>query len=117
MGVLRSANRRALTAVAKELLYCGAIYSAMAYTAKPQKQAELLLLSTSFSGTAASVLPDDPDFLKRETEFAAHRVADEVVGASPEKHFSLKQLQTCTTYLEEGAIANAIRNKSVEVSQ
>jgi hypothetical protein len=110
-------DRRALQAVASELLYCGAIYSGASLRAVDQKKAGLLQLGTSLTEASASVLPDDPEFLKRELVVASNRAADDLVSSSPEKLLALMKSPPCASYLEQDGVTSAIRKKSVELGR
>ena len=73
-------------------------------------------LGDSLIAGAATVLPDDPEFLKREHEAVRTRLAAELVDASGEKLGKLAQPADCASFLQEDGIATVIRKRSAALN-
>jgi len=109
-------DRRALEAVARDLLYCGSLYTGLSLKVPTAKRDAVANLGASLTASAATVLPDDMDFLKRELESVSNRVAEEIVGASGEKLGQLAQSADCKSYLQEDGINTAIRKRNAALN-
>ena len=110
-------DRRALESVARDLLYCGALYSGLSLAVTPSKRDAVATLGSSLTTAAAAVLPDDMEFLKRELEPASNRAAADIVGANADKLLQLSQSAECKPYLEQGGIDNTIRQRNAGFNQ
>jgi hypothetical protein len=109
-------DRRAREAVARDLLYCGALYSGLSLKVPAGKRDAVANLGASLTASAATVLPDDVEFLKRELESVSNRVAAEIVDASGEKLGQLAQSADCKSYLQEDGINTAIRKRNAALN-
>ncbi len=109
-------DRRAQEAVARDLLYCGSLYTGLSLKVPAGKRDAVANLGASLTADAATVLPDDVEFLKRELESVSNRVADEIVGASGEKLGKLAQAADCKTYLQEDGINIALRKRTAALN-
>ena len=110
-------DRRALESVARDLLYCGTLYSGLALRVPAAKRDAVAGIGKSFIASAATVLPDDQEFLNRELAPISDRVAEELVGANGEKLGQLAQSGHCAAYLKDDGIADAIRNYDAAAGQ
>lgn len=105
-------DRRVREAVARDLLYCGSLYHGLSLKVPAGKHEAVARLGDSLIAGAATVLPDDPEFLKREHESVRTRLAAELVDASGEKLGKLAQSADCGSYLQEDGIAAVLRKRS-----
>jgi hypothetical protein len=102
---------RGMESVARDLLYCGAIYSGIAPHIKEPKREKIVAIGVSLTAGAAGILPDNPEFLQQEMELAANRAAGEIAGASNEKLLQLLQIANWHPYLAPDGIFKAITQK------
>jgi hypothetical protein len=109
-------DRRVREAVARDLLYCGSLYHGLSLKVPAGKHEAVARLGDSLIAGAATVLPDDPEFLKREHEAVRTRLAAELVDASGEKLGKLAQAAECGSFLQEDGIATVIRKRSAALN-
>jgi hypothetical protein len=109
-------DRRVREAVARDLLYCGSLYHGLSLKVPAGKHEAVARLGDSLIAGAATVLPDDPAFLKREHEAVRSRLAAELVDASGEKLGKLAQSADCGSFLQEDGIAAVIRKRSAALN-
>ena len=109
-------DRRARESVARDLLYCGSLYTGLSLKVPAAKRSGVANLGASLTASAATVLPDDPEFLKRELEVASNRIAKEIVGASGNKLGQLAQSANCKVFLQEDGINTTIRQRNAALN-
>jgi hypothetical protein len=109
-------DRRVMESVARDLLYCGAIYAGIAPKLKQPKRAEILDIGLLLTASAADVLPDDPTFLTQELVSASERAVSEIIGADMEKMLQLIQSPECQPYLKPKGISAVISERNAALS-
>ncbi len=108
-----TASVQAKESVGRDLIYCGNVYHALSTKVVASKREALMQLGDAFSQEGGKLFGSNIDKARKEMETSANTVANEVVGASPEKMLALSQSEQCKPFLQ-GDFDKAVSRLIVE---